>query len=516
MSPELQTLLDAYRTAEPSLFALLPSLVVVLFAILALLADLFELGTTRGPAEGEEGRSIMAPYLALIGVAGGLGAVVWQALRLDDVGGSYFNGMLIVDGFGLFVAGVVLAGTLLTLLLTIGYCRRENMHLAEYYHLILMAAAGMMLMAQSTNLIMILLALELLSVSLYILTGFRRTRMSSVEGALKYFVLGAFSTGFFVYGVAFVYGTTGTMDLAAMAGTLRAGPPSGLLLAGVGLLAIGFAFKVALVPFHMWSPDVYQGAPAPVTGFMATGVKAAGFAAFVRVVLATFDTLENQWVPVLWILAVLTMFVGNIAAIRQDDIKRLLAYSSIAHAGYLVVALLAGSQLGYAAVLYYLAAYTLMTLGAFGVVVVLGERGVENTSIERDYAGIAYRHPLLAAAMAVFMFSLTGIPPTAGFVGKFTIISAAVDAGFVPLAVLLVVASLISAYYYLKVVVSMYMGSSEREPIRARVGAMATIALLVTLVGVLALGIFPGGWIDLARSSVAGFPAAAAPQIGLP
>ena len=504
MSPEIQSLLDAYRVVRPSLFAVLPALLVTLFGVIVLLADLFELGSTRGPAEGEEGHAIMAPYLAMIGVVAGLGAVLWQALRLDEIGGAYFNGMIVIDGFGLFVAGIVLAGTLLTLLLTVGYCRRENIHLAEYYHLILMAAVGMILMAQSTNLVMILVALELLSVSVYVLTGFRRTWLKSVEGALKYFVLGAFSTGFFVYGIAFVYGTTGTMDLAAMTGVLRAGEPSALLVAGVGLLAIGFAFKVALVPFHMWSPDVYQGAPAPITGFMATGVKAAGFAAFVRVVMATFDSLADQWLPLLTVLAVLTMFVGNIAAIRQDDIKRLLAYSSIAHAGYLVVALVSHNELGNAAVLYYLAAYTLMTLGAFGVVIVLGERGVENTSIERDYAGLAWRHPLLAGAMALFMFSLTGVPPTAGFVGKFTIFSAAVDAGFAWLAVLMVIASVISAYYYLKVVVAMYMWTSDREPIRVRVGAMATIALLAAVVGVLALGVFPGDWLALARGSAGG------------
>ncbi|HYO47857.1 MAG TPA: NADH-quinone oxidoreductase subunit N, partial [Gemmatimonadota bacterium] len=225
------------------------------------------------------------------------------------------------------------------------------------------------------------------------------------------------------------------------------------------------------------------------------------FAAFARVFMSSFDGLADQWVPVLWVLAVLTMFVGNIAAIRQDDIKRMLAYSSIAHAGYLLVALVAHSDLGTTAFLYYLAAYTLMTTGAFGVVIVLGEKGTENTSIERDYAGIAWRHPLLGAAMALFMFSLTGIPPTAGFVGKFTILSAAVNAGHVPLAVLLVLASVISAYFYLKVVVSMYMWTSDREPIRSRVPAMAAIALLIAVVGVLGLGIFPGSWVELARSS---------------
>ena len=503
MTPELQELLEAYRAVRPALFPVLPAAILTVFGLLTLLVDVFELGRTRGPAEGEEGTPIMAPYLAIVGTVTAIGALVWQALRLPREAGDYFNGMIVLDGFGLFLSGVVLAGTFLTLLLTVGYCRRHDVHLAEYYHLILMAAVGMLLMVQANNLVMIFAALELMSVAVYVLTGFRRTRLRSIEGALKYFILGAFSTGFFLYGIALVYGATGTFDLGGIRDAVAMPPASPVLLAGVGLLIVGFGFKVALVPFHMWSPDVYEGAPAPITGFMATGVKTAGFAAFLRVLMSTFDGLADQWLPVLWALAVLTMFVGNIAAIRQDDIKRMLAYSSIAHAGYLVVALVAHSDLGTAAFLYYLAAYTLMTLGAFGVVIVLGEKGTENTSIERDYAGIAWRHPLLAAAMALFMFSLTGIPPTAGFVGKFAILSAAVRAGHVPLAVLLVVASVISAYYYLKVVVSMYMRTSQREPIRSPVPAMAAIALLIAVAGVLGLGIFPGSWVDLARASTA-------------
>lgn len=502
MNPEIQGLLDAYRAVRPALFPVLPSAILAVFGLLALVVDVFELGRTRGPAEGDEGTPIMAPYLALLGVAAALGAVVWQGLRIETAGGAYFNGMVVIDGFGVFLSGVVLAATFLTLLLTIGYCRRQDIHLAEYYHLILMAAIGMLLMIQASNLVMVFAGLELMSISAYVLTGFRRTRLRSVEGALKYFVLGSFSTGFFLYGMALVYGATGTLDLAGIQDAVAAPPAGPVLLAGIGLLIVGFGFKVAVVPFHMWSPDVYEGAPAPVTGFMATGVKAAGFAAFLRVFMSTFDGLADQWVPVLWVLAVLTMFVGNLAAIRQDDIKRMLAYSSIAHAGYLLVAMVAHSDLGTSAFLFYIAAYTLMTLGAFGVVIVMGERGVENTSIRRDYAGIAWRHPLLAAAMALFLFSLTGVPPTAGFVGKVAILSAAVRAGHVPLAVLLVLASVISAYYYLKVVVSMYMWTSDRSPVPARVGSMAAIALLAAVVGVLGLGIFPGEWVELARAAV--------------
>jgi len=504
---EVGATLEAVEAVRPSLQAVLPAFLLATFGIVALVADLLERGTTRGPAEGEAGLSIAAPVLSLIGTVLAMSALAWQALRYERLAGTWFNGMIVIDGFGLFVAAVILLGTFLTLLLTVGYCRRQNIDLAEYYHLILMSATGMLLLAQSTHLVMIFIALELMSVSVYVLTGFRRRLPRSVEGALKYFVLGSFSTGFLVYGMALLYGATGTLDLVGMPAGLTPGEVAPLFVTGAGLVLIGLAFKVALVPFHMWSPDVYQAAPSPITGFMATGVKAAGFAALARVVASTIELVGGRWEPVLWILAVLTMFVGNVAAIRQDDIKRMLAYSSIAHAGYLLVAVLAHSGLGTAAFLYYLAAYTLMTLGAFGVVTILGERGVENTSISRDYAGLGHREPLIGAAMALFMFSLTGIPPTAGFFGKFSIFSAAVSAGYVLLAVLMVIASVISAYYYLKVVVAMYMRSAERAPIQVGMTALAGIGLLIAVVGTLGLGVFPGGWIELARASADGLGA---------
>lgn len=507
MSPYEAGGLEVVAAVRPSLQAVLPAFLLALSGIVALVADLMERGTTRGPAEGEPGLTIAAPALSLIGTVLAMGGLGWQVLRYERLAGTWFNGMIVIDGFGLFLAAVILLGTFLTLLVTVGYCRRQNIDLAEYYHLILMSATGMLLLVQSTNLVMIFIALELMSVSVYVLTGFRRRLARAVEGALKYFVLGAFSTGFLVYGIALLYGATGTLDLVAMPAGLPPGQPAPLVLAGATLVLIGLAFKVALVPFHMWSPDVYEAAPAPITGFMATGVKAAGFAALARVVAGTFELVDGRWEPVLWVLAVVTMFVGNVAAIRQDDIKRMLAYSSIAHAGYLVVAVLAHSELGTAAFLYYLAVYTLMTLGAFGVVSVLGERGDENTSISQDYAGLAQREPLLAAAMALFMFSLTGIPPTAGFFGKFSILAAAVDSGYVLLAVLLVIASVISAYYYLKVVVAMYMRAAERAPIRIGMTTLAGAGLLIAVIGTLGLGLFPAGWIELATRSADGLEA---------
>jgi NADH-quinone oxidoreductase subunit N len=295
------------------------------------------------------------------------------------------------------------------------------------------------------------------------------------------------------------------MDLVAVAERVgeggRGASGSGLLLGGLVLLLVGFAFKVAVVPFHMWSPDVYEGAPTSVTAFMAAGVKAGGFAAFVRVFAGTFQTYADLWAPLVALLAVATMVVGNLAAIAQPNLKRLLAYSSIAHAGYLLVALVAHNRLGAASFLFYLLAYTFMTLGAFGVVIALGRRGEANERIE-DLAGLGFRHPLLAAAMAIFMFSLAGIPPTAGFVGKFYIFSAAVDAGYAWLAVVMALMSVVSVYYYLRFTVAMYMWEAPAGARRPAPTALLAAALVVAVVGIFEMGIYPGPLIDLAGRSV--------------
>jgi NADH-quinone oxidoreductase subunit N len=489
----------------PSLSGIFPILVLSLTALLALVADLFARGTTHEDETGEE--PLLAFWISLLGLLVTLFLVCFQAGALERFGGRTFNGMFTVDPFGLFFDAIFLLGTLLVMLLTVDYARRERMHMGEYYFLLLMATVGMMLMAQSTNLVMIFLGLELLSIAVYVLAGFDRARARSVEAALKYFLLGAFSTGFFLYGIVLLYGATGSMDLAAIAAGAPA-PGAGqaanlLFVAGIMLLLVGFAFKVAVVPFHMWSPDVYEGAPTSITAFMAAGVKAGGFAAFVRVFLSTFDAHAAQWVPLLTVLAVATMLVGNLAAIAQSNLKRLLAYSSVAHAGYLLVALAARNALGASSFLFYLLAYTLMTLGAFGVVIALGRRGEPNEEFA-DLAGLGSRQPFLAACMAVFMFSLAGIPPTAGFVGKFYIFSAAVDAGLAWLAVVMALASVISLYYYLKVTVAMYMwepaGLTALD--RPRLDALLVAALVVAVVGIFQMGIFPGPLIDLARRSV--------------
>jgi NADH-quinone oxidoreductase subunit N len=488
--------------AAPPLRGIFPLLVLSLAGLFALVADLFLRGTTREDERGEE--PLLAFWISFIGVVITLVFVCFQGAALERFGGETFNGMFAVDGFGLFFSAILLVGTLITLPLTLDYAARERLQLGELYFLILMATVGMMLMAQSTNLVMIFLGLELLSLSVYVLAGFDRSRPGSVEAALKYFLLGAFSTGFFLYGMALLYGATGSLDLRAIAANVQATggseAASALLLPGIVLLIVGFGFKVAVVPFHMWSPDVYEGAPTAITGFMAAGVKAAGFAAFVRVFQSSFDAYAEQWVPLIAMLAVATMVVGNLAAIAQSSLKRLLAYSSIAHAGYLLVALAAHNALGASSFLFYLLAYTFMTLGAFGVVIAIGRRGepIEKLS---DLAGLGTRHPFLAAAMAVFMFSMAGVPPTAGFIGKFYIFSAAVEAGLGWLAVVMVLASVVSVYYYLKVTVVMYMWEAPVD-LRLKPHPMLLTALLIALVAILQMGVFPGPLIDLARRAV--------------
>jgi NADH-quinone oxidoreductase subunit N len=486
------------RLPPVDLAGVAPLVILTIAALLALVADLFARGTTHEDESRDE--PLLAFWITLLGLAAALFVVLFQAGALDRFAGDSLSGMFRVDAFGLFFTAILLVGTFLAVLLTVDYARREGFHTGEYYFLLLMAAAGGILMAQSANLVTIFLGLELLSISVYVLTGFERDRSRSVEAALKYFLLGAFSTGFFLYGIALLYGATGSFHLDAIAAAAPA-PGEGLLFpAGIVLLLVGFGFKVAAVPFHQWSPDVYEGAPTPVTAFMAAVVKAAAFAAFVRVFLAAFGGFAESWVPLLAAIAVATMVVGNLAALGQTSVKRLLAYSSVAHAGYLLVALAARNELGAASFLFYLLAYTLMTMGAFGVVAALGRRGEPNERLE-DLAGLGSRHPFLAAAMAVFMFSLAGIPPTAGFIGKFYIFGAALDAGLGWLAVVMVLASVVSLYYYLKVTVVMYMRDAP-EPGRLRADPLLVAALAIAVLGVIQLGVFPGPVIDLAGRSV--------------
>lgn len=440
---------------------LLPLIFLTVWACLLLLVDLFI----------PKGRKGWTAFLGAIGLAMAMGLTLAHAGQERFA----FSGMVVLDGFSSFLSMLFLATGLLGIALAYGYLKRMGIERGEYYALLLFSVTGMMLMAQAADLIVIFLALELLSIPLYVLSAFARPRLDSEEAGLKYFLLGAFSTGFVVYGIALVFGATGATKLAeivsAVSGSGNAPVVSLPLLAiGAALILVGFGFKVAAVPFHMWTPDVYQGAPTPVTGFMAVGAKAAGFAALLRIFVTALPSLDVNLVPVLWGLAALTMLVGNLLAISQSNIKRMLAYSSIAHAGYILMALaaygkpqVAGDAV--ASALFYLVTYALTSFGTWAVVIALEKAEGKGLEIA-DYAGLGRKRPLLAAAMTVFMLSLTGMPPTLGLVGKFYLFRTAIQGGFIGLAIIGVLTSLISAYYYLRVVVTMYMREGEPESTR--------------------------------------------------
>jgi NADH-quinone oxidoreductase subunit N len=451
------------------------------------------------------GRQGRAGSLTLgICILGCLAAMI--AAWTMKTGDAAFAGSVAVDGISRMIYVLLAFAALMTLLITAGYAGRWEVESGEFYALVLFATAGMMAMAGGLDLVTIFVGLEVASVSQYILAAFRWNEPRSTEASVKYLLLGAFASGFLLYGIALIFGATGSTNLREIAATISQSGLTGnpLLLAGLGLLLVGLGFKVSAVPFHMWTPDVYQGAPTVVTGFMASGPKVAVVIALLRILGFGFNDLRGEWIHILWWLAVLTMVVGNVLALVQRDIKRLLAYSAIAHAGYLLVALLAGEELGGIGVLFYLVAYVLTTLGAFGVVALVKNEDDGGTDVD-SFAGLGFERPWLGVAMAVFMFSLAGIPPTAGFVGKFYIFGGAVQQGHVLLAVIGVMASLVSVYYYLRVVVVMYMQPSpEGETRFAAANPAIGLALVVAVVGILALGVYPGPLYSVARDAVAG------------
>lgn len=415
-----------------------------------------------------------------------------------------FSGSVLQDNFSLFFKGIFLVAAALSVLITDQYLEREGCNHGEIYPLLLFATVGMMLMAAGTDLMTIFIGLEIMSICLYVLAGFNRDSLKSNESGLKYFLLGAFSTGFLLYGMALTYGATGTTKLAKIAsfavqnGMVANNP---MLLAGMILMATGFAFKVAAAPFHMWTPDVYEGAPTPVTAFMSVGPKAAGFAAFLRVLMIAMPTLKPEWTGLLWILAVLTMTVGNVTALYQMNIKRMLAYSSIAHAGYILVGFTAGNSVGAAGIMFYMLSYAFMNIGAFAILILAGRKGDSGNTLS-DMTGFGYKHPVLGVAMTIFLFSLAGIPPAAGFVGKFYLFSGAIQAGYFWLAIIGVLNSAASVYYYLRVMVYMYM----KEPVEdfgwLTVTPAFALCLLVSVAGVLIPGISPGVLLSLAQKAV--------------
>ena len=468
--------------------AVIPMLCVTLAGLVVLLAEAFM----------KKGENMPIAPLGLIGLAG---AAVASVLLWDRNTESF--GVVSGDNFGLFVNLVLIAVGALTIIFSTQTVDRDGLPAGEYYAMVLFAIVGMMLMAQATDLLVIFLALETMSIAVYILTGIRRDLQQSTEAAFKYFLLGAFASSFFLYGIAFLYGTTGTTNIDEMSTRIAAQSMSGnpMILLGIGLLIVGFAFKIAAVPFHMWSPDAYEGAPAVITGFMSTGVKAAAVAAFVRVFLKGLDPMIADWAPILWWIAALTMIVGTVVGVAQTSLKRMLAYSSIAHGGYLLAGLVAGNEVGKAAILFYLAAYALTNLGAFGVIALIGSRERANDDL-RDYAGLWHTHPALASLMTFFLLSLGGFPPTAGFIAKWYIFSAAIGSGYYGLAIIGVLSSVVSVFFYLRIVVMMYMTDRDARPVPAPVSRLAMGGLVVAMIGVLYLGVLPTRLIEFAQQSI--------------
>ena len=472
---------------DSSFAAIVPMLCVTLAAIASMVAESFR----------DKGEQMPIGGLGVIG----LGFALLGSVLLWGRNASSF-GLVRADNFGLFITITLCIVGLLTIAFSGQTVRREGLPVGEYYTLMLFAVAGMMLMATASDLLTIFLALEILSISIYVLTGLRRDSAHAIEAAFKYFLLGAFASAFFLYGTALTYTLTGSTRLDRIASWMAAaGTISPMMLAATGLLLVGFAFKISAVPFHMWTPDAYEGAPTVVTGFMSTGVKAAAFAAFVRVFLSAFDPLRADWVPVLWGIAMLTMIVGTVVGVAQSNLKRMLAYSSIAHAGYLLVGLVAANEVGKAAILFYLLVYAVTNLGAFGIIALLSTADRPHEELN-DFKGLWYARPALAGLMTVFLLSLGGLPPTAGFVSKWYIFSAAVRSGHYDLAIVGMLSSVVSVFFYLRVAVMMYMAEPTEAQPRPAIGAVPFLALVVSMIALFYLGILPTRVLDLAASSV--------------
>ncbi|HVL67531.1 MAG TPA: NADH-quinone oxidoreductase subunit N [Vicinamibacterales bacterium] len=468
--------------------AIIPLSIIALSAIAAMIAEAIRRPGERMPIAG-------------FGLIGSAGAALASVFLWDSNAESF--GVIRADNFALFVNIILCTVGVLTMLLSHETIERENIPAGEYYALTLFALCGMMMMAAATDLLVIFVALEILSLSVYVLTGIRRASAAGAEGAFKYFLLGAFSSAFFLYGIAFAFALSGSTRLEQLTIALSsqaAGAPPTLALLAVGLLAIGFCFKISAVPFHMWTPDAYEGAPTMVTAFMSTGVKAAAFAAFVRVFLSPLDALQAHWIPLLSAIAAATMILGAVVGVVQTNIKRMLAYSSIAHAGYLLLGIIAANSTGKAAVLFYLLTYAVANLGALGIVALLGSPENEHDEL-RDFAGLWRSRPGLAGLMTVFLLSLGGFPPLAGFIGKWYIFSAAVQEGHYWLAIIGVLTSVVSVFFYLRIVVMMYM-TDGAEAVRPRLPATAVAGLALATVAVFYLGVLPTKVLDLALESI--------------
>jgi NADH-quinone oxidoreductase subunit N len=475
-------------SGELDLRPLVPAMIVAVTGLVVLLAQAFAAKERPAPSAPLSLAGLVAALAAVWLLAGGTGrgAVLANAVAADD--------------YSLFFHTLLIGIAAVAVLLSPSYLKANGLDRGEYYALLLFSLVGMLGLVSSLELVSMFVALEIMSIALYGMAGLNRGRIQSQEAALKYFVTGAFSSAFFLYGIALLYGVSGStsLDRIQWAMSTLTTESAALAILGAGMLLVGFGFKIASVPFHMWAPDVYEGAPTPVTALMSAGVKAAAFGALLRVFGSALPALAGHWQPLVASVAVVTMIVGNLAALAQGNLKRMLAFSSIAHAGYVLTALVATPGLAGEAVLFYLVPYAAVSLGAFGTIAALSRDGREPLSLD-DVAGLAERRPALAAALAVFLVSLTGIPVTAGFVGKFYLFNAAVSAGWVGLALVGVIMSVVSAYYYLGVVVAMYMRPPRGEDTWAPVSPSATVALAISAAVTLVLGVYPAPFLTLAR-----------------
>lgn len=470
----------------PDIGPVIPEITMTAIALIVLIADLLI-----------KKKEVLAIF-SIVGVAA-------VAYTLAGSSGITFGGMFISDGYSTFFKIIFLVNVILTVLISMKYIVIEKVNFGEYYSLILFSTVGMMIMASAGDLIVLYLGLELMALSTYVLAGFIRHNIRSNEAALKYFLLGAFSSAFLLYGISIIYGLTGTTDIKAISLFIGekglAGNPS--LLLSVMFFTVAFGFKIAAAPFHMWAPDVYEGAPTSVTAFMSVGPKAAGFAVLGRVFMVAFASITVDWAAILIPISILTMGVGNIVALSQTNIKRMLAYSSIAHAGYALLGIIAANNEGIASMMNYLMIYAFMNIGAFAVIIMLRSEGFKGEDIN-DYEGLAKTHPLSAALMLIFMFSLTGIPPTAGFIGKFYIFMSAINAGYTWLVIVAVIFSAISAYFYLRIVMYMYM-KEPKATVSLSTSPATGIALAVTVIAVLVIGVYPSVLVEFARAAIVGF-----------